>query len=737
MEPTKPIVEYSESINIDFQKYWSILKRRWLPAVIVFSGVVGLSVVVVLLQKPVYQAEGKLMLKKVDWASAATGVGEQIGELDTLAQQSNPLKTETEVLRSIPLVQRTIAELNLKDEAGVPLEPEDFIKELKVKQLSATDILQLAYKSTNPEEATAVVNKLMNLYIENNILTNRDQAVEAVEFIAKQLPRTETTVRQAEAALRQFKEQNRVVNLDEEAKSAVEIIQELESQINQSQTALAGANARHTSLYKKVGMSSEQAIATNSLNQSSGVQKTLEELRQVEDQLVVQRTRLQEDHPAIVNLELKKNAFKAQLQGLVKDAGVRRQVTSQQLQIGESQQKLNEALVKLEEERSGLTSQLAELSNAQATYKQRVSILPKLEQEQRELERRLAAAQSTYETLLKKIQEVRVAANQRIGNAQIIEPAPIPKKPSLLKPAIILALGNMLGILLAAATIVILEVKDTSIKTLEEALELFGYTLLGVIPALNKKAIPRGRDKEWAVPELPVRDIPNSPISEAYRMLQANLKFLGSDKALKVIVVTSAVSKEGKSTVSANLAAAIAQLERQVLLVDADMRRPVQHHVWELTNAVGLSDVIVGQAEFKASVTQVMPNLEVLTSGVIPPNPLALLDSKRMASLIESFSARYDFVIIDAPPLILAADALTLGKMADGVLLMARPGVGNSTSATTAKQLLERSCQNVLGLVVNGANLENEYYAKEYFTEEDSTTRKKFMSQVVKHTNCS
>lgn len=281
----------------------------------------------------------------------------------------------------------------------------------------------------------------------------------------------------------------------------------------------------------------------------------------------------------------------------------------------------------------------------------------------------------------------------------------------------------MLGILVAGATVVILEVKDTSIKTLKEALDLFGYTLLGVIPALNKKSIPRGKDKEWTVPELPVINNPYSPISEAYRMLQANLKFLSSDKALKVIVVTSSVSKEGKSTVSANLAAAIAQLERRVLLVDADMRRPLQHHIWELTNAAGLSDVIVGQAEFKAAVTQVMPNLDVLPSGVIPPNPLALLDSKRMASLVEYFSEHYDFVIIDAPPLVLAADALTLGKMADGVLLVARPGVGNSASAASAKQLLEQSCQNVLGLVVNGVSLENEHYAKEYFAEEDATTR--------------
>lgn len=212
-------------------------------------------------------------------------------------------------------------------------------------------------------------------------------------------------------------------------------------------------------------------------------------------------------------------------------------------------------------------------------------------------------------------------------------------------------------------------------------------------------------------------------------MLQANLKFLSSDKALQVIVVTSSVPKEGKSTVSANLAASMAQLGHQVLLVDADMRRPSQHHIWELTNAEGLSDVIVGQAEFKAAVSQVMPKLDVLTAGVIPPNPMALLDSKRMTGLIENFAETYDFVIIDTPPLLAAADALTLGKMTDGVLLVARPGIADYPSAAVANDLLVRSGQNVLGLVANGVIVENEsdsyfYYVKEYYVEDDSTIRK-------------
>jgi capsular exopolysaccharide synthesis family protein len=595
-------------------------------------------------------------------------------------------------------------------------------------------VLQVSYQSNDPEKAAAVVNKIMSLYIENNVITNRAEASAAGEFIVKQLPRTEATVRQAEIALRQFKEQNQVVALDEEAKSAVSVIKDLGSQITDTQAELADANARSAMLQRQVGTTSKEAIATNSLAEDEGVQKLLAESQQVEADLAVQQTRFVDTHPTILALKDRSNALKALLQDRVKQSlGTQTQVANPSLQMGKVKEKLTEDFAQTEVERLGLANRLSALSNAQSAYKQRVNVLPRLEQQQRELDRRLKAAQSTYEVLLSKLQEVQVAENQNIGNARIIEFALVPEKASTRDKMLILALGNLAGLILATGTILLLEVSDTSIKTLKQARELFGYTLLGSIPYFGKKVSHRRKNQELSIPELPVINVPRSPISEAYRMLQANLKFLSSDKPLKVILVTSSVPKEGKSTVSANLAAAMAQLGRRVLLVDADMRHPLQHHIWELTNAAGLSDVIVGQAEFNSVVKEVMPKLDVLSAGVMPPNPMALLDSKRMASLIDNFSEQYDFVIIDAPPLVLAADAVTLGKMTDGVLLITRPGVVDSTSAATAKESLERSGQNVLGLVVNGVILENEsdsyfYYAKAY-SEEDITPRQKATSK--------
>lgn len=729
-------MESSENnIDIDLKKLWLILRRRWLPAAAVFSCAVAGATVLASMQEPEYSAQGKLLFKKIDQTSSLTGLGQEIGELDSLpGGKSSPLNTEIEIIRSVPFLQKTITALNLKTENGNPLKPQALLGDIEIKNIPLTDVLQVSYQSDDPEEAAAVVNKIMSLYIENNVITNRAEASAAGEFIVKQLPRTEATVRQAEIALRQFKEQNQVVALDEEAKSAVSVIKDLGSQITDTQAELADANARAAMLQRQVGTTSKEAIATNSLAEDEGVQKLLAESQQVEADLAVQQTRFVDTHPTILALKDRSNALKALLEDRVKESlGTQTQVADQSLQMGKVKEKLTEDFAQTEVERLGLANRLTALSNAQSAYKQRVNVLPRLEQQQRELDRRLKAAQSTYEVLLSKLQEVQVAENQNIGNARIIEFALVPEKASTRDKILILALGNLAGLILATGTILLLEVSDTSIKTLKQARELFGYTLLGSIPYFGKKVSHRRKNQELSIPELPVINVPRSPISEAYRMLQANLKFLSSDKPLKVIVVTSSVPKEGKSTVSANLAAAMAQLGRRVLLVDADMRHPLQHHIWELTNAAGLSDVIVGQAEFNSAVKEVMPKLDVLSAGVMPPNPMALLDSKRMASLIDNFSEQYDFVIIDAPPLVLAADAVTLGKMTDGVLLITRPGVVDSTSAATAKESLERSGQNVLGLVVNGVILENEsdsyfYYAKAY-SEEDITPRQKATSK--------
>jgi capsular exopolysaccharide synthesis family protein len=712
--------EFTKSA-VNFQRYWLAFKRHYLPVSIVFGTIVALTGITLILQKPIYEAKGKLIFKKISPSiSYLPKVSEGIGELQALQAQNNPVDTEAEVIRSLPIVTQTITRLELKDESGKPLKTDQFLRKLDVTDVKKTDVLQISYRDTNSERAAAIVNTLMAVYLENNLFANRSEAVAAREFVQQQLPRAETKLSQSESELRRFKERNRVVDLAEEAKSAVEILADLQRQMTSLTTSLADAETQAKVLKEQLGESLNSAKAIASVSQFPAVQVVLKEIQKIETQLAIEQSRFQPEFPNIVSLKRKKASLEQLLQQRLQQvAGNRKLGTGNNLQNSEFDQKLTEEFVRIEAKRLGLSSQLAAISNLQAAYRERLNQLPQLEQQQRVLERKIQTAQSTYLLLQQKLQEIRIAENQNIGNARVMSAAIPPEK--TVAPHIIsyLVTGIMLGAILATATALILEKLDKSIGSIDEARKIFGYTLLGVIPVLKKseRTFLRDRSLERATPEILVKESPRSPFSQAYRMLQANLKFLNSDKQLKAIVVTSSVPKEGKSTIAANLAVTIAQMGRKVLLVDADMHFPLQHKIWELPNHLGLSNIIVGQTEPKTAIKKITANLHVLTSGVIPPNPMALLDSQRMASLVALFSANYNYIIIDTPALNAAADAAILGKMTDGVLLVVRPGVVDTISARRSKEFLEQSGQHVLGQVVNGFDPDREQYNYYYLSE--------------------
>lgn len=717
MTNTKIMETQESSSNID--KYWHFLKRRWLPAVGIFFPVFMISVLALSLKKPAYEAEGKLSFQRTNTISSLTGVGTEINRLEPLVRdRSNPLNTEAEVIRSVPVVQKIINELNLKNKKGEPLSTKEFIKRLTIKDVKGSDVLQVSYRDTEPKTAAEVVNTLMQVYLDQNIVFHRMEVAAARKFIEKHLPETELVVRKAEAQLRQFKEKNQVVALGEEATSAVARMADLQKQIGDSQSRIADLTAQSQAIRNQLKMNSQQAVTTTSLSQSPGVQDLLKEIQRLETELAAKRITLQDTHPTIINLKSNLAAFREILKRRVQDvAGTPQSKLSNNLQIGELQQTFSARLVELDSTRLGLANQVMALGNLQSNYRKRLEVLPRLEQQQRELERQLEAAQSTYSLLLQKLQESRIAENQNVGNARIISAAQVPEDPAS-SPMLLYLSAGLIASLAALASMYILEAQDKSIKTVDEVKELLGVTLLGIIPCLDKAKTStlRDRNSECSPYRLVVRDTPRSAVSEAYRMLRANLRFINADKEVRVIVVTSSVPREGKSTVAANLATAMAQMDSKVLLIDADLHRPVQHKIWELSNTEGLSNTIVGQAEIGTAIKRVSDNLDVLTAGVVPPSPASLIDSKRMARLIESFAATYDFVIIDAPALTIAANAATLGHMADGVLFVVRPGVVDSASAIFAKELLEKSGQKVLGYVVNGVISNNERY-NYYFTE--------------------
>jgi succinoglycan biosynthesis transport protein ExoP len=707
-------INQEDQDSIDIQQYWLILKRRWFVASVVMASVIGATAFVTYTQKPVYESQGKLVFTKKDGASSLSSLSDKMGELGGLTNLSNPVDTEAEVIRSNPIVMKTINELNLKGKKGAPMSMDGFRQILKLKTIRGTDVMELSYKSTDKREAANVVNSLMKHYLASNISTNRAEAIAAREFLSQELPKVERRVTEAEIALRRFKEKNRVVALDVEARVSLESLGNLTEAITRSQGELAAAYTRSVALQNEMKLTTQQAVDLSSLSQSTGVQQVLTEYQKTQHDLAIARTLYTNDNPKVVDLLLKEAAQKKELEARVTETvGNSNSLPKQNLQIGELKQALTQDLVKSEVERLALTNQVGELRKVFIVNKSRLDSLPRLEQQQLQLQRQLMVAQTTYQELLRQFQLVQVMENQNVGNARIISEALVPEIAVSPKKPLNLALGGFLGLLLGAGTALLLESMNQTLKNIEEANRFLGFPLLGTIPQYGEKK--RKNTVVEGLQEVPLLDQPYSPVSTSLEMLNTNLGFTISDKELQVILVTSSTSGEGKSFVAANLAVAASHVGKRVLLIDCDMRRPRQHRIWEIPNLLGMSNILAGQNELEPAIHTVFSNVDMLPAGKIPPNPVTLLDSQRMADLIEEARQDYDFVVIDSPPLTAVTDPLIIGKFADGLLLVVRPGRVEYSALKSAKSLLNQSKVPVLGMAVNGVSEESGYGGYYYY----------------------
>lgn len=226
--------------------------------------------------------------------------------------------------------------------------------------------------------------------------------------------------------------------------------------------------------------------------------------------------------------------------------------------------------------------------------------------------------------------------------------------------------------------------------------------------------------------ELEMVTHPASRVSEQYRTLRANIQFSSVDNVLKTFVVTSAESGAGKSTIASNLALSFVSQGMKVLLIDADMRKPVIHNLFKLTNRDGLTTLLSTKGLDENRVIHKIgsSNLSVLTCGPVPPNPSELMASKRMLQLMDDLKKRFDLIIVDVPPIIAVADAQIMANMADGTIFVIRKGISTKESVMKAKELLEMSKATIIGSVFNGTveteDMNSSYYGVEKKGHHDS-----------------
>ncbi|MEO1520653.1 MAG: lipopolysaccharide biosynthesis protein, partial [Cyanobacteria bacterium J06633_2] len=437
-----------EELDISTGQVGRLIQRRWLPALGVFLLTVAVAALLASLQKETYMATAKLLFR-LDRTATLTGVGEGVNELDPLVRTENPLVTEVEVISSRPIVEQVIDELALEEENGRPLRVSSVRQNLSVNIVGGADVVRLAYQSEDPEQAAAVPNKLAEVYIASSALASRAKASQARELVESQLPEAESFVQESESSLRVFKENNGVVTIEGDSRSVVENLQQLDTQILNTQAELVEATTRSNQLRESIGLNLDEALLMNDISQSSAIQGTLLELQQAERDLATQRGFYTDESPNVRTSQAEVDELSTLLSSEISALAGGSEIPDRVLQAGQTRQDLTDLFLDAEVQRQSLASRLDALNESRRSYEVRSNSLPRLEQQESELRRRLDVARLNYQTLLQTLQELKLAENQSSENVQLIEPAVVPSRTNNNSTVYILS-GVLVGALLAA-----------------------------------------------------------------------------------------------------------------------------------------------------------------------------------------------------------------------------------------------------------------------------------------------
>lgn len=701
--------------QLDFTKYWLMFKRRCLPASFTFLVVLAVSILRVYQEEPRYVASGRLKFEEGQRSSKLIGLDSAVNENQSSVRWQRSLTTEILSMSSPKKLKKVIEQLDYRS-----LRPNvtQLKSNLKITQLNETNVFELEYTSKNPSLSSAVINELMEQYVGEDLERGRASTLIAINFINKQLPDVKQRVFDADSELRRFKEVYQITDLDSSKTTNAESRASIQANIDNIERQLIEVKSQQERLQVLLGINPQQAIVTLT-NSFSGIANQQEEL---EKQLAEARSIYRPDHPKIQNLVERKDRLHALLKQKIEQSTQSSGFSKPLLnQIG-NQQDLSNQLIQLEVKQRGLNQQLLTMRNQLTRYKQQASALPQLEQRQRDLERNAKAASTTYQNLLEQLQELKVTANQAVPTVKILQESINPKLTRTTYASAVMR-GGMAGFILSACIVFLLERVDRKLKSKDDIKQIYPYRILGEIPTFH--------ENEGEFAQLPTLVNPSSGVSESYRMLQASIKFLSLEFSPRIIMVTSAIAQEGKSTTCANLAVSLAQMNHRVLLIDADIRLASQHHIWELRNQEGLTHILLNKNLLCQNSLPIhhVQGVDVITAGRVSSNPLPMLESKEFLSFVQAQLDSYDYILIDSPPLVSVADPLMIGKVVDGILLVSRPEHLEREFANKAKEILAHSNLTVLGTVINGlieANEPHSYYSYySGYTDQSSLLKRK------------
>lgn len=681
---------------------WTVVKRRSLPAFLTLSAVIGGAITYLAVAPRMYETSSRLMLD--DKSVSVSAFGRDITQVSAgTPGGASPLGDQAELIKSQQVLEKALTALKANPQTATKAEKVTFkqlSRDLKVKIIPATNILELSYKAADPVFAAKLVNAVSTAMVEENIKSISSEATKVREFLEKnEVPNAQQRLKVAEIKENKYRQSSGIVSFDDQSKSLVTSLANLEDQERTLFAQLQEARSRDASL-RQVTNSSNLGSAYASVR--SGTDEQIKNLRaklaELETQIVAKQQLFTPEHPELRSLLQQRDTLRAMYQQQLASVSSGNAISS--ISNDNLSQTLNSQLVTNTVEGTAIANKLRTLQAERVRLQTRLAQLPIKQEPLTALTRAREQAAESFKTLQRKLEEARIAEAQKVSNIRIIEVANIPTLPSEPQPAVILAVAGAFGILLSTGMVLLLELMDNRLHDVAEA-ELLELPLLGILPRLSKLNLA-----------LDTADLflDDMGLVEPYRMLLKTLECRSPGK-LHSIVISSALSSEGKSVVVSHLAAVAAMLSRRTLLIDADLRRPKLHRTFNLPAQPGLSDAI-NQRQRLADFVQPtgIENLSVLTCGSTSARPSQLLESSAMKALMAEAAENYDLVILDTPPLSACADATTLSQLSDGIMLVTRPSYTIKEVLQKAVSDLTRDRIPMLGVVVNGINTPSDNY---------------------------
>ena len=693
-------------------------KHQWLILSFMLA-VVTIVAIATFRMQPVYVATARV---EIDRENANILPFQGTDSYDFMMDLENYIETQSKILTSETLALQTIRNnaLSARPEFSSSTGPSEaiasgslanqkrppelaqFLGSLSVKRVPNSRLMDVSFESTDPQLAARIVNAHINSYIEQNFRSKYEATSQASTWLTSQLDDLRVKVQKSEDALITYERQNQIWTLDDKQNITTQRLSDVNKQLTDAQSE----RMRKESLYQFAKSGNLDAVPQVQSN------TTLTELLRKHEDLTSQYndalSQYGPNFPKVVRLQ-------AQLKELDAYIDKDKQKIVDILESDFREARERETML------TGLLDQQKVAANQMAEKLVEYNIL----------KREAEALKTLYDGLMTKLKETAISASLRSSNIRVVDPAMIPSTPARPAKTRNVALAFLVGLVGGIGLALMREYLDNTVKTPDDVETLSRLPSLAVVPQfagsngngrrhglLQGFSSNNGLDKRI---ELVAQHLPKSQMSEAFRALRTSILLSQADHPPQVILVTSALPREGKTTAAANLAVTLAQLGDKTVLVDADLRKPGVGRLLNLTGGkyAGLSSYLAGVSSLDlVSIPHpAIPNLVAIPTGPLPPNPADLLSSHKLVEAIAELRTKFKFIVIDSPPIMAATDAVILSVQADGVLLVVRSGETPKEAFTRTRDLLNSVKCRILGVVLNAvdASAPDYYYSYRYY----------------------